>query len=82
MPTEGSDDEIEQEARRLADLLAEDARRTDEGEARLERWCSDERMKPIALRTATARELRGACIGVRLRGDAPRVARVVRDGVR
>jgi hypothetical protein len=82
MPSDGSDEDIEQEARRLADLLAEDARRTDENEARLERWCSDERLKPIALRTASAHDLRGAVIGVRLRGDAPRVTRVVRDGVR
>lgn len=82
MPSAGSDAAIEQEARRIAEMLADDSRRRNKAEAPLERWCTHERSQPLDLRTAGARELRGAVIGIRLRGESPRLGRVVRDGVR
>jgi hypothetical protein len=82
MPSAGSDAAIEQVARRLAEMLADDARRRTADVAPLERWCTAERSRPLDLRTAGARELRGAVLGIRLRGESPRLGRVVRDGVR
>ena len=35
----------------------------------------------IDLRRASGRVLRGAAIGVRLRGDQPRLQAIVRDGI-
>lgn len=83
MPFEGADEDIEHEAARLADLIDEDAARaaTHPHEARLERWCSEDRAAPIDLRRASGRVLRGAAIGVRLRGDQPRLQAIVRDGI-
>lgn len=83
MPFEGSHEDIEREAARLADVIDEDAARaaTHPHEARLERWCSEDRAAPIDLRRSSGRVLRGAAIGVRLRGDQPRLQAIVRDGI-
>ena len=77
LPSDGTAAEIQAEARRLAGLLDEDRAVVTPADAPLERWCSTEVAAPIDLRTADGEALRGAVIGVRLRGDVPRVDRAI-----
>jgi hypothetical protein len=77
LPSEGTAAEIQSEARRIAGLLDEDAEAITSADAPLERWCSSEVAAPIDLRSADGDALRGAVIGIRLRGDVPRIDRAI-----